>query len=295
MILTAIGWLAALGLLAAAASSGWHGARDKARGPWIGAGLYACAAVILLAAAGALAAPAAAALAFAALALAGLVAAAEGPNAAPDSRWRGAAWSARYSVGSGARYLGADTRGLAGWLHRRWQEYRAGDGPDLASEPAPPIQPTSNGAGIMPKNTTGNGTRPPAGGTVKQPGIRARRLAASAGTVPVPAGWAAVVAGTADFEADSNVDLAQWMTEQVLGLAAWAEAVVEQHETNRGMGVDPAAISMLHDVAEAGVGAAQAMAGAVSQFCNYFELPDAFVDAGGQLAHSGDWHQGSPG
>lgn len=145
------------------------------------------------------------------------------------------------------------------------------------------------------RNTGGNGTRPPANGTVQQPAIRARRIAAAAGMVAVPAEWSAVVAGTSDFEADSNIELAQWMTAQVLGLAAWAESVVEQHETNRGKGVDAAAISMLQDVAEAGVTCAQTMAGAVGAFCAYFELPDAFVDSGGQLAHDGRWHQGSPG
>jgi hypothetical protein len=311
MILTALGWLAALGLLAACLSSAWHGFRDKKYGPWIGAGLYACAAVVLLAIDGVLKPLAAGVLAFLALALAGGVALAEdranAVAASPDGTpygisWQAVAGSARGGAGASFGYLARDTRGLAGWLHSRWQELRTGE--DSGLEPAPLIQPSPNGASSMPPgNTGGNGTRPrgssqslpPANGTVQQPAIRARRIAAAAGTVPVPAGWAAVVAGTADFEADSNVELAQWMTGQVLGLAAWAESVVEQHETNRAMGVDGAAISMLQDVAEAGVTCAQTMAGAVSQFCNYFELPDSFVDTGGQLAHDGRWHQGSPG
>ncbi len=309
MILTTLGWLAALGLLAACLSSAWHGFRGKEYGPLAGAGLYACAALILLAIIGALRPAAAGALAFLAIALACGAALAEeragavaaSPDGDPDGiSWRMVAGSARAGAGAGFGYLARDTRRLARRLRSRRQEPRTGRPPGAEAGPytddfASPIQPSPNGASMPPRNTQGNGTRPPASGTVKQPAIRARRIAAAAGSMPVPAGWAAVVAGTADFEAESNVDLAAWMAEQVLGLAAWAESIVEQHETNRGKGVDPAAISMFHDVADAGVVAAQAMAAAVSQFCNYFELPDAFVDAGGQLAHSGDWHQGSPG
>jgi hypothetical protein len=308
MILAALGWIAAIGLLAACLSSARHGLHDKKYGPWTGAGLYACAAVVLLAAVGALSPAAAAVLAFLTLITAAGLAVTEALNPADGQEvaagWRLAAARGAYGhAGAGFGYLARDTRGLAGWLKGRRQE-RAGKLPDpgpaaSAAWPASPVttfKPDPNGASTMPpRNASGNGTRPPANGTVQQPAIRARRLAAQAGSVPVPAGWAAVVAGTADFEAGSNVELAQWMTEQVLGLAAWAEAIVEQHEANRAKGVDAAAISMLHDVADAGVASAGAMAGAVSQFCNYFELPDAFVDEGKTLAHSGDWHQGSPG
>jgi hypothetical protein len=301
MILTALGWLAVLGLLAACLSSAWRGVRGKEFGSLAGAGLYACAALILLAIAGVLRPAAAGVLAFLALALACGAALAEeradavaaSPDGTPDGiSWQVAARAAGAGAGAGFGYLARDTRRLAGWLRSRRQEPPAGE---FSSFESSSVQPSPNGASMPPRNTQGNGARPPSGGTVKQPAIRARRIAAAAGTVPVPAGWAAVVAGTADFEAGSNVELAAWMAEQVLGLAAWAEAVVEQHEANREKGVDPAAISMFHDVADAGVSAAQAMAAAVSQFCNYFELPDAFVDAGGQLAHDGSWHQGSPG
>lgn len=297
MILIALGWIAAIALLALAASCAWHGWHEKVRGQRPAAGLYACIALVLMAIDGILAPLIGAVLAFLALALAALAAMAEGRKALPGSRWKGAVWCTRFAVTSGPRYLGTDTRGLAGRLRRWWAERDMDEIPD--PEPAPPAAPiqfSPNGADSMPTRTTrGNGTRPPANGTVQQPAIRARRIATQAGAVPVPAGWAAVVVGTTDFEAESNVDLVQWMTSQVLGLAAWSEAIVEQHEANRALGVDAAAISMLHDVADAGVTAAQTMAAAVSQLCNYFELPDAFVDAGGNLAHSGDWHQGSPG
>src|SRR6266699_3006224 len=48
MILSTLGWLVAFGLLALVASSAWHGFREKSRGPWIAAGIYACSAVVVL-------------------------------------------------------------------------------------------------------------------------------------------------------------------------------------------------------------------------------------------------------
>lgn len=53
-MLTALGWIATLGLLAVAASAGWHGFRDKTRGSFAAAGMYAGGAFVLLAADGAL-------------------------------------------------------------------------------------------------------------------------------------------------------------------------------------------------------------------------------------------------
>jgi hypothetical protein len=138
----------------------------------------------------------------------------------------------------------------------------------------------------------------PPRGAVQRPAIRARRGAAAAAgpaAMAVPAEWGAVVAATADFRSESNVEFAAWLTGQVLGAFAWAESMVEQHEAARDeQGVDPAAIAALDDVAAAIIGCAETTAGAVSRFCQHFELPDAFVDAGGKLAHDGNWHQGSP-
>jgi hypothetical protein len=194
------------------------------------------------------------------------------------------------------------TSGPSGWLRRRLRELRAG-GPSVPvtvtvepGPPAAPFHPSPNGASDMsPKNTKGNGTRPPTNGRVQQPAIRARRTAAAAGTIAVPAEWGQLVASTVDFRAESNVELVEWMVAQVLGIAGWAEAIVEQHEANREeIGVDPVAISVLHDVADAGVACAETMAAAVRQFTDHYELPDAFVDNGGILAHDGSWHQGSP-
>jgi len=115
MIISALGWIAAIAFLAASASSCWHGWRDKARGPWIGAGLYACAAFCLLAIDGALRPLTAGVLAFLALAAAGTVAVVDGRSAGPDGGWKAVAGSARGGAGAGFGHLGRDTRGI--WRH----------------------------------------------------------------------------------------------------------------------------------------------------------------------------------
>ena len=130
---------------------------------------------------------------------------------------------------------------------------------------------------------TSNGTRQP----------RARHAAAAS---VVPGGWGAVVAHTADFQAESDGDLLSWMRGEAIGAAAYAEALVEQYETCLNLiGVDPVAIQTLHDVADAATVMAATMAAAVKKFAEHYELPTQFVSYGGLLAHDGRWHQGDDG
>lgn len=127
---------------------------------------------------------------------------------------------------------------------------------------------------------TSNGTRQP----------RARHAAAAS---VVPGGWGAVVAHTADFQAESDGDLLNWMRGEAMGAAAYAEALVEQYETCRDViGVDPVAIQVLHDVADAATTTAETMAAAIKRYTDHYELPTQFVSDGGLLAHDGRWHKG---
>ena len=119
---------------------------------------------------------------------------------------------------------------------------------------------------------------------------RARRTAGNGG---VPGAWGAVVAHTADFQAESDGDLLNWMRGEAIGAAAYAEALVEQYEVNLNViGVDPVAIQTLHDVADAATTMAATMAAAVKRFAEHYELPTQFVADGGLLAHDGRWHKG---
>lgn len=123
----------------------------------------------------------------------------------------------------------------------------------------------------------------------KQP---ARTHRATANGSGVPGGWGAVVAHAADFQADSDGDLLNWMRGEAIGAAAYAEALVEQYETCRNViGVDPVAIQMLHDAADAATTMASTMAAAIKRFAEHYELPTQFVADGGLLAHDGRWHK----
>lgn len=185
-------------------------------------------------------------------------------------------------TGAGFGRLAASARGL----------FRGGDEDDDGSAQAATLPPAQAPAAPFAPPPV------PSRGAVQRPAIRARRgatAAAGPAAAAVPGEWGSVVTLTADFRAESNIDFAGWLTGQALGTFAWAEAMVEQHEATRDeLGVDPAAIAALDDVAAAIIGCAEAQAAAVSRFCAHFELPDAFVDAGGKLAHDGNWHQGSP-
>src|SRR5262249_61126664 len=71
------------------------------------------------------------------------------------------------------------------------------------------------------------------------PDRRARRAAAHAGGT-VPAEWGPVVAQAADFEPESDGHLLEWMTGEGTGMAAYAQALIEAHETGGGAGgIDP--------------------------------------------------------
>lgn len=132
---------------------------------------------------------------------------------------------------------------------------------------------------ILWNRRTGNGTKA---------ATRTRRTVNT-----VPGGWGAVVAHTTDFQAESDGDLLIWMRGEAIGAAAYAEALVEQHETCRDViGVDPVAIQTLHDVADAAVTMAATMAAAIKRYTEHYELPNQFVADGGLLAHDGRWHKG---
>jgi hypothetical protein len=277
VILPFLGWVAVMALAAAAVHGIRHGHRTHDHTGYAIACLYAGTAVILLACLGAIGTGGAVTLAvILATVTAGIAVNVSGRNAL--STLAGFA-------GAAVTFLAADARALPHRIRARFP----------AEEEAPPVIPVREehvpvSAPFAP---------PPASapGPARRPAIRAKRAAAAGASAAgaVPAEWGGVVALTTGFRAESNVEWADFMTGQVIGCFAWAEAFVEQHEASRDeLGVDPAAIAALGDVAAAIVACGETAAGAVHRFCAYFELPDAFVDNGGKLANAGDWHQGSP-
>ena len=124
------------------------------------------------------------------------------------------------------------------------------------------------------------------------PERRARRAAARTGG-SVPSEWGPVIAQTADFEPEDDGELLEWMTRQVTGLSAWAEALVDFYEHCTGVvGIDPKASAMLHDVADAAAGAAETMGAAKAKFTEHYELPREFAANGGLMTHDGRWVTG---
>ena len=121
---------------------------------------------------------------------------------------------------------------------------------------------------------------------------RARRAAARSGG-PVPSEWGPVIAQTADFEPEDDGELLEWMTRQVTGLSAWAEALVDFYEhCTATIGIDPKASAMLHDVADAAAQAAETMGAAKARFTEHYELPREFAGNGGLMTHDGRWITG---
>jgi hypothetical protein len=144
-------------------------------------------------------------------------------------------------------------------------------------------------------STTGGTTMSPGPASRIPPDRRARRTAARTGST-IPTVWGPVVAQAADFQPESDADLLDWMTGQVTGMAAYAEALIEAYETGVGtVGIDPKGLAALHDVADAAAHAAEAMSGAKTAFAGHYELPREFAANGGLMTHDGRWVTGEGG
>jgi hypothetical protein len=195
----------------------------------------------------------------------------------------------------------------AAWAGPRWQarhHQEPRSNPAAVTPPAPPDATPAGGAttttspagdrgkGIMPMAAQPNGRGPVSRIT---PDRRARRTAARTGGT-VPAEWGPVVAQAADFEPENDAHLLEWMTGQVTGMAAYAEALIETYETCVGaVGLDPKGLAAVHDVADAAAHAAETMSGAKTQFTDHYELPREFAGNGGLMPHDGRWVTGESG
>jgi len=93
--------------------------------------------------------------------------------------------------------------------------------------------------------------------------------------------------------AENDGELLGWMGQQVTGLSAWAEALVDTYEhCTQVIGIDPQASAMLHDVADAAAQAAETMGAAKAKFTEHYELPREFAANGGLMTHDGRWITG---
>jgi len=108
-----------------------------------------------------------------------------------------------------------------------------------------------------------------------------------------PAGWKALAAATADFEPGDDGELLDWMASEVAGMSAYSEALIEVYEACvNSVGLDPVAMSAMHDTADAGADAATAMAYARQKFAGHYAEVREFVANGGVMPYDGRWIKG---
>ena len=242
---------------------------------------------------------------------------------------RGALFAARHgrrgalAAGRGAR---RGSQSAAGYLARkaaaRWQNRehrplmftrRSGPAPETPAGTAGPAAAAVTVPVPPPPSGTapGAGSSPPEGKTTMAdtiinddttrarqrrgritPAHRARHTAARAGGA-MPAEWAGVIARAADFEPGDDGELLGWMGDEVSGVAGYAEALIDLYEScTAGIGLDPVAMTALHDVADAAAHAAETMSGARHRFADHYELPREFAGNGGLMPHDGRWVTG---
>ena len=184
----------------------------------------------------------------------------------------------------------AGTAGPA--LHGR---HRAGAAPTVRHRPWCRIVSTRrenhHGRHRSSATTTARGRAAQPGGRIT-PAHRARHTAARTGGA-MPAEWAGVIARAADFEPGDDGELLGWMGDEVSGVAGYAEALIDLYEScTAGIGLDPVAMTALHDVADAAAHAAETMSGARHRFADHYELPREFAGNGGLMPHDGRWVTG---
>jgi hypothetical protein len=166
----------------------------------------------------------------------------------------------------------------------------AGRGPHAPSQQTEGTSPMTTGTGRSYQN--GDFGKAVPGPSRITPARRARGVAARTGGT-VPAEWNAVIARTADFEPDNDGELLDWMGQEVAGVAAYAEALVDLYESlTKGTGLDPAAMAALHDVADAQAHASETMSGARRKFADHYDRPREFAAEGGLMPHDGRWVTG---
>ena len=108
-----------------------------------------------------------------------------------------------------------------------------------------------------------------------------------------PARWAGPIGDATDFDPSDDTELLEYMAGEVAGMLGYGEAIAEMHEhCVAAVRLDPAAMAMVHDCAEAVAEAAGVMASAINRFKEVYDAPRGFVADGGVLPRDGDFLTG---
>jgi hypothetical protein len=260
-MLTFLGWIAALGLLAVAVSSGWHGFRDKTRGPFAAAGMYAGGACVLLAIDGALSWLTAVVLAVLSLAAAAGLVLAGGRD--------GAGKAALGHAGAGMGHLGADARGI--W-HRITARLRGGE-PEAAETPAVVAEAVAT-RGIP------SVMEDPALGMAPEPA----ELVTAA--VPAAAPYAALAQYIAGFEPEDDMSLRMFMEGNAAGSVMVADAWHHFADTClNSVGLDPAYVAGILEAGDSAGGHGSLLAQVHKRFGVIYAAVKEWISAHGPLPH----------
>lgn len=107
------------------------------------------------------------------------------------------------------------------------------------------------------------------------------------------AAWKELAAQTGEFDPEDDARLLAWMTGEAAGMTGYAGAMAAAYETAVNViGLDPAAMSAMHECADAASEAAQQMAAARQAFTAHYAEVRQFAADGGVLAFNGRWMAG---
>jgi hypothetical protein len=271
MILSALGWIAALGLLAVAVSSGWHGFRDRTRGSFAAAGMYAGTAFILLAIDGALSWAAAIVLAVLSLGAATGLVLAGGRD--------GAGKAALGHAGAGMGHLGADARGI--W-RRLLARASGGDPEPEASSPEAAVAEAATTRSIP------SVMEDPALGLAPEPAELV------SGQIPAPAPYAALAQYIAGFEPEDDMSLRMFMEGLAAGSVMVADAWHHFADTClNSVGLDPAFVAGILEAGDSAGAHGSLLAQVIKRLSVIYGAVQEWVAAHGPLPHKArEWLTG---
>jgi hypothetical protein len=250
VILTALGWIAAVALLYVSGSSAWHAYRDKAAGQWACSGFWAGMAVIAFGILGVLGAVQAAILGVLAMGSA-LLAAVVRKETAGDV------------TGNLAESLGV--------AFRRMRSRGRGDSEPAAVEDA--VAEAAATRAIPPVMAD------PVLGPAPEP-------AALATAAPVPAPHAALAAYIAGFVPEDDQALKMFMQSNAAGECAIADAWHAFADTClSGVGLDPAYVAGILEAGDSSADHASLLAQVHKRFGVVYAAIQEWISAGRQLPH----------
>jgi hypothetical protein len=120
-----------------------------------------------------------------------------------------------------------------------------------------------------------------------------RRTARTAASPGPGEAWTPLIAATGQFDPGSDTVLLTWMAGEAGGMTGYADGLSAVYETATALiGLDPVALTALHDCADAAAEAAEQMAVARQRFTAHYAEVRQYAASGGVLPFNGRWMTG---